>query len=252
MKKLRKITLNYESIGDLMTKYPKIPETDIIVFAGHFGSGKTENAINYSMWLQSQGEQVSLIDLDIINPYFRSREVQTVLEEQGINPIIPRKELQQADFPVITPQVRGALSQPEGKIIVDLGGDPDGSIPMGSFKNFISEENYEMWLVLNANRIQTSNYDKTIDLAKNIQKSSRLKITGIINNTHMKNDTTEEDIIKGYKFSQQVSQYFGVPLIYTTVPEQLITKFKEKNNEIENNQIENLMPIKNYLTTPWE
>ena len=223
-----------------------VTNSSVVIFAGHFGSGKTENAINYSVHLRAQQYDVKLIDLDIVNPYFRSREAKDYLESQGIQTILPPKELMQVDFPVIVPQVKGALEQPRGKVIVDLGGDPSGALPIGGYAGTVPADDYDMWAVINMYRPQTKGKEEIVEMMEGIQKTTRLNFTGIVNNTHMKWETKWEDILAGLEVCGEVSYHFGIPIVYTALPNHLQIDGKQEK------KLGKILKLSIHLKTPWE
>ncbi|OWZ83999.1 ATP-binding protein [Natranaerobius trueperi] len=217
----------------------------VIIFSGHFGSGKTENAVNYCLHLNSQDYKVSIVDLDIINPYFRSREAGELMEEKGIHTILPPRELQHADFPIIPPQIKGAIVEQDGKLVIDLGGNPDGALPVGGLQKEVTKAGYDMWLVINANRPQTSSVEEIKELARKIESTSRLKFTGIINNTHLKQETTIQDILTGLELCREVENTLNIPIKYSAIPKKLTDEIDDYKSILGD-----FLIVDNYLTNP--
>ena len=195
----------------------------IIVIVGGYGSGKSEVAVNLSKHLvTSQPEPVAIADLDIVNPYFRSREATEQLTALGINAIMPPGELSYADTPSIVPEIKGAIEQNRGKLILDVGGDDVGARVLSSLAEAFVDESYELLLVLNGNRPFTADVDGCIKMIRDIEASSRLKFTGIIANTHLMEHTTPEVVLDGLKLAKKVSDRTGLPVVFLSVEEDLM------------------------------
>ena len=218
---------------------------EIELFTGHFGSGKTEIVLNRAVGYASQGVTVHLVDLDIVKPYFRSREVRHFLKERGINLITPGGELENADLPVISPKVLGTLTSAQGKILIDVGGDPMGATALGGFAQLIGRQGYEMFFVLNPYRPFTQDIPSVKKMFHDIEAVSRLKVSGIISNPNLGRATSLEDLRLGLPRVQEMAEALGLPIAWTAITEryseQLVT------------EIEGLIqPVRNFLLPPWE
>lgn len=188
------------------------------VIVGHYGSGKTEFSLNYAAYRAGQGERVALADLDIVNPYFRSREKRDMLQKIGI--LVTGSSLESdtySDVPALTPQLLSVFENPMYESVIDVGGDPVGARVLGRFYTRIPQDGYEMWMVVNANRPETQTAEQVINYMYMIEQSSRLKVSGIINNTHLVRETGAGDILRGDELCSEVSQQTGIPLIYTCI-----------------------------------
>jgi len=196
----------------------------ILIFAGAYGSGKTEVAVNYALSLtnDSANQPLSIIDLDIVNPYFRSREARVEMESRGIKVIMPLGEHCHADLPIIVPQIKATLEEDDGKVILDVGGDDLGARVLSSMIDVFEEREYQFLLVLNANRPFTSTADGAQKMLRAIEESSRLKFTGIVSNTHLIGETTPKTVMQGIELSKQVSEATGLPLVFATAMEEVI------------------------------
>lgn len=190
----------------------------VIIFAGAYGSGKTEVAVNYAIGLAvSQNQPVSIIDLDIINPYFRSREAALILEAQGVQVIMPHGERRHADLPIILPEIRGKIERSEGKVILDVGGDDVGARVLSSLADAFIPQGYELLIVLNARRPFTSDVAGSLKMMRDIEISSRLKITGIVSNTHLIGETTTGTVVEGCKLALEVARAAGIPVTFVSM-----------------------------------
>lgn len=198
-------------------------ENKIKIIVGHYGCGKTEFSINYSLWRTEMGKRVLLADLDIINPYFRSREKQYLLQQKGITVISSSlNEGSNTDIPALSRQLLSIFGNPACESVVDVGGDPTGARVLSRFNKYILESPYEMWMVVNANRPENQTSMQVVRYIDGIQKSSRLKICALINNTHLIRETTTEDIKKGNELCCEVKQETGIPIRFTCVPGTLV------------------------------
>ncbi|MFA0816085.1 MAG: hypothetical protein ACC608_09900 [Anaerofustis sp.] len=196
----------------------------MLIITGHYGSGKTEFAVNYAMkQSKEQGEKVALIDLDIVNPYFRSREKALLLEKNGIEVLgssLGNKQ-QSLDMPALPGEINKYIEDQSYDSIFDVGGDGEGARVLSRFSEKIKSVGYEMLLVVNANRPMTATSDQVIAYLRDIENQSRLRISGLINNTHMIRETTEADIMKGYDLCMEVSAKTGLPVVFNVVPNYL-------------------------------
>lgn len=188
----------------------------IIIFAGAYGSGKTEVAVNYAIHLaEISADPISIIDLDIVNPYFRSREAAAEMLLYGIRAIVPTGEHCHADLPIIVPQIRASIENAgEGRLVIDVGGDDLGARVLGSLSDALERADYEFLMVLNANRPFTATVEGSLKMMRAIEGSSRMKFTGIVSNTHLIGETTGQTIIDGVKLSRQVAEAAKIPLVF--------------------------------------
>ncbi|MBC8591517.1 ATP-binding protein [Wansuia hejianensis] len=216
----------------------------IKIIIGHYGSGKTEFSINYAVKLAKENKKVALVDLDVVNLYFRSREKAEILEDMGIKVIGSSIKASALDIPAISADVLTPLQDKSYEAIMDIGGDPAGARTLGRYHNYFQEGNYDMFFVLNANRPETQTVEKVMEYMTKIEDTSRAKITGIISNTHLLKSTTVDDVVKGYQLSKEVSKVTNVPLRYITVLEELVPKLPKEIQEI-------VFPIKLYMREEW-
>ncbi len=186
----------------------------IRIIIGHYGSGKTEFSINYAMKLSAQDKKVALVDLDVVNLYFRSREKAEMLEENGIRIIGGSIRASSLDIPSIPGEVLSPIQDTSYNLIMDVGGDPAGARALGRYHPYLKEGSYDMFFVLNANRPETQDLDKAMEYMVKIQDVARCKITGIINNTHMLKSTTLEDVLRGYNLAKKISDETNIPIKY--------------------------------------
>ncbi|MBO8139152.1 MAG: cobalamin biosynthesis protein CobQ [Thermosipho sp. (in: Bacteria)] len=186
------------------------------VFIGLFGSGKTEVAINYSIFLRKKYEKVAIADVDIISPYFRTRDVVDLLEKKGIKVITPPGVLKYADLPIVSGAVAGFLQNKDYKTVLDVGGEENGVVVVGYLKPYL--EDAEISLVINTRRPFTSDVEGIIKTYEQLSKIAKLKISYLINNTNLSNETTKEIILEGEEIVSKASEVLEVPVKFTVVP----------------------------------
>ncbi len=224
-------------------KLPVLTGNTIIIVGG-YGSGKSEVSVNLARHLvQSQTDPVAIADLDIINPYFRSREAIETLTKLGIKSLVPEGGQFYADLPIVLPEIKGAIERNEGKLILDVGGDDAGARVLSSLQDAFITIDYDMYLVLNANRPFTSDVIGSIKMIEDIESSSRLKFTGLISNTHLMENTDEKTIIDGYKLAIETCDKTKLPLIFTSGLREIIEQIDLDSP---------ILPLDRLLLKPWE
>ena len=216
----------------------------IRVFTGHFGSGKTEISINYALKLANEGKKVCIADLDVVNPYFCTRDEQELLESHGIKLIATPKEFANAELGTIPLNTLAVFNDKSYDTVLDVGGDDMGAVAIGQYKKYFSEEEYDMYFVVNTTRPFTSDADGVIQYIKEIEGASRLKVKYLVNNANLSYETKIDDIIYGQKVVKEVSKRTGLPIKFTAVREDLVS---EIGNEIEGE----IFPIKIFMLPPW-
>jgi len=190
---------------------------------GHFGSGKTEFAVNFALDLRKANSKVAILDMDIANPYFRSRERQDLMKGNDIDIYYNTYGYDiSEDLPAITAQVRAPLENKECKTVVDIGGNDSGARIINQFQKYFLEDDATMLVVLNTNRPDTENAALCVEQIKSIQLETGVKIEGIINNTHMLMETETDDILDGYETCLEVSKALDIPVVCSTCVESLI------------------------------
>jgi len=191
----------------------------VIIICGHYGSGKSEISVNTAFLLKEKYDDVIMADMDIVNPFFRSVDARTALENKGIKVIAPMYANTNVDVPVVGPEISVALRHNSRRVILDVGGDEDGAKVLGRYYHEINHDDYDMFFVFNRSRPMTTDLDETITYIREIEGASRLKISGIINNTHYLEETTVDDIMHGLELSREITKETGIPLFATCVME---------------------------------
>jgi hypothetical protein len=226
--------------------YEVNPNRRITILSGHFGSGKTEIAINMALTERQLHEKVAINDLDIVNPYYRSRDVAPVFQQHGIELICPKKNLATADLPIVSGEMYRVIHDYRYRLIVDAGGDKDGATALGQYFHEWKDYNPDLLFVLNINRPYVSSLEGAMYTIGQIEKASRLKVTGIINNSNISADTTMNDIGKGLELSEKLANILEIPLLYSTISSHL----KEEAEEF--SKTHKVIFINRFMKLPWE
>ena len=197
----------------------------IRIITGHYGSGKTEFAVNYVKKLrESVDGRVAIADLDIVNVYFRSREKKEELEEKGIQVIASNLDTVVADVPAVS----GAMTMPvinkEYQYVVDLGGNDVGTLVLGRIKPLLDHAEADFFMVVNAYRPNTSTPEGIIEQMENLEYAAGLKVTGFINNTNLVRETTAECLLHGDEVLKEVTKRTGVPVKYVSYVKDVMTE----------------------------
>ncbi len=219
----------------------------ILIIVGGYGSGKSEVAVNLARYLvENSGRKIAIGDLDVVNPYFRSREANRVLQDLGIKPLHPVDTLAHADLPIILPGVKGAVEEFDGTVILDVGGDDVGARVLGSITDAMPIDDHDLLLVLNANRPHTNDVESCKLMMQKIQAASRLRFTGIISNTHMMEHTTANTVREGLRLARAVSEETGLPISFVSALDEHLKKIKASEIDVPVLQLDRL------LLKPWE
>lgn len=210
---------------------------------GHYGSGKTELSINLACQLASAGNAVSLADLDVTNPYFRSREKELLLKQRGVELIASSQACANADVPSMPLNLNALLQADETYGILDIGSDSSGAKVLARYQTAIRMQDYQVLLILNANRPQTGTAEQAVHSLKNIEAATGLNISGLINNTHLCQNTTQEDICCGAQLAAEVSALTSIPIVCHAAARHMADGLKLN---------EPVFPIDLYMNNPWE
>ncbi len=201
----------------------------LTLLAGHYGSGKTNIAVNLAFELKKQVNRVAIGDLDIVNPYFRTKDSARALEKAGISLICSPYANSNVDIPALPQEMYALTDDKSLHAVVDIGGDDRGALALGRYAPAIVEENnYDMWLVVNRFRPLTSNVADTLEVMHEIVLASKIPFTGIVNNSNLGAATTEETVLSSVDYGQEVAVACGLPLIMTTVEERLFNSLQHK------------------------
>ena len=200
----------------------------LTLFAGHYGSGKTNIAVNYSLYLRSLGLPVTVADLDIVNPYFRTKDSTEVLAKAGIGLIASPFANSNLDVPAMPPEVYRLVADQNQYGVLDIGGDDRGALALGRYVPAIREENnYEMLFVINKARPLTRDAESTVEVMREIEIACGLPFTAIVNNTNLGKATTAEDVLQSQAYAQAVAEKTGLPVKMTMVNYTLLPQLPE-------------------------
>ncbi len=190
----------------------------LTLFAGHYGSGKTNIAVNYAMRLAEEGKKVCIADLDIVNPYFRTKDSEQKLTERGITLICSHYANTNVDLPALPAESYRLVQDKSIFGVVDIGGDDRGAYALGRFADAIKAEgNYRMAFVMNRHRPLTSTVEDTVEIMREIETASGIQFNCIVNNSNIGSETTQKTILDSIAFAEAVSRATGLPIWLHTV-----------------------------------
>jgi energy-coupling factor transporter ATP-binding protein EcfA2 len=198
--------------------FSTIDRSEIVVVVGNFGSGKTEIAIHLAIRHKRSGGDVQVADLDIVNPYFRTREAGSLLAAEGIDLVLPPAMYHDADLPIVSAEISGIIRHPKGLALLDVGGNDVGATVLSSLADSFRNRDYSMMQVVNPLRPYTDSIEGCIRIQRSIEAASRLRVTCLAGNANLIDETTPEIIVEGYDFMQDLSRKTGLPLAFITVP----------------------------------
>lgn len=191
-----------------------------IIITGHYGSGKTNIAVNLALDFASAGERVCVIDLDIVNPYFRTADFGELFGEHDIRLIAPQYANTNLDIPSLGFDM-AALIREYDRVIIDVGGDDAGAIALGQYAVILQNFGYDMLYVVNRFRFLTGTPEEAVQLLKDIEYVSKLKATGVVNSSNLGAETTAEDVLGSVEYAQQAADAAGIPLVFTAAERRL-------------------------------
>ncbi len=208
----------------------------ITLLCGHYGSGKTNVAVNLAVALRQKYDRLALADLDIVNPYFRSKDSRGQLEDLGIRLICSEFANSNVDIPALPQDIYAVTDDKTLRVILDVGGDDRGALALGRIsQRIVDEDDYEMLAVINASRPLTHTPEDTVEVLREIEAAGRIRFTGLVNNTNLGRETDENVVLNSVSYAETVSNLMKIPVVMTTVPSELFPKLQGK--------IENLFPL---------
>ena len=220
--------------------------TGIVIIVGNYGSGKTEIAINLAIAAHADGRDVAVVDLDLVNPYFRTRDARALFAAKQIPLVLPGEQYMHADLPILAPEVGGLLREPKDLTILDLGGDDVGTTVLAALADQIGDQPVEMLQVINPNRPVTDTIEGCVSIQSGIEQASGIAVTGYIGNAHFMGNTAIEDVMHGYAFCETLVRHTGKPLRLIAAPAALADAAERKGLSCP------VLPIHRQLVPPWE
>lgn len=224
----------------------KWPKT--LAVTGALGSGKTEWVLNMALGFRACGDEVTVADVDIINPYFCVRQVADTLRKEGFRILTPPESTRWSDMPIITPEVSWALKAPGGRLLIDVGGDAAGGRALKQFSALMREAGFLLVLVVNPFRPSTRDTEGVLELVKGIEGVSELRVGALVANPHLMDQTTAEELLWGYRQVCTAGEALGLEVLYGTVTPLLAsqTETLQKDSPVE------LWPLVRRMMLPWE
>ena len=215
----------------------------VTVITGHYGSGKTNFAVNLAIDLRRAGKKVVLVDLDIVNPYFRSADFKNKLEGMGIQMVCPIYANTNLDLPSLGPEVYSVFASKDDRyVILDVGGDDAGAAALGRYAQMINEHPWKMIYVINRYRYLTREPQQAVEIMREIEMTSRLTVTSVVNNSNLGSSTTKEDILSSFAFGEETANLAGVELLGSSVRRDLAEQIER----------DDVYPVDIHILPPWE
>ena len=225
---------------------------DFIVITGHYGCGKTNFAINLAFDFVKSGRKVTVVDMDLINPYFRTSDFKGLLVEKGIEVITPVFGATNLDIPSLPANMYSIFEKKDSVVIVDVGGDDAGSTVLGRFKPQFDITDYDMLYVINRYRSMSTDLNEAVEVLEEIKAVSGLKPSKIINNSHLMSETTQNVFDEGVKFARETSEKTGLPIYLTTVQKEMLDAGKISiGSDADMRDTGLIYPVEIYVKTVW-
>lgn len=205
----------------------------VTLFAGHYGSGKTNIAVNYAIRLKKEGKPVVIADLDIVNPYFRTKDSEEELKAAGISLISSEYAGSNVDLPSLPQAMYTVTDNRDEYAVLDIGGDDRGAYALGRYApSILKENNYEMLMVVNMYRPLTRDAESVLEVMKEIEAACSMRFTAIVNNSNLGEETTAGDVTASFPYADEISERTGLPIKMTTVKESLYNDLLGKTDNI--------------------
>ncbi|MBQ4116006.1 MAG: hypothetical protein IJD37_01380 [Clostridia bacterium] len=205
----------------------------VTIFSGHYGSGKTNLAVNYALMLRQMDYRVSIADLDIVNPYFRTKDSEELFAKNDIELVSLPFANTSVDLPSLPSAAYGLFDRKDRQVIIDLGGDDRGALALGRFVPRLKEDNdYEMIFTVNFYRPLTTNVEEAYEVFKEIEYAAKLKFTKIVNNSNLGEETTADDVLRTVEMTERLAEMTNTEVMYTAVKESIadeVSKVIEKD-----------------------
>ncbi len=217
----------------------------ILIIVGNYGGGKTEVAVNLAAERRIAGFGVRIADLDLVNPYFRTREARAPLRDLGVDVVLPPEQYMYADLPILTPAVAGMIRDPAPVTILDAGGDDVGATVLSALADVLRDRPARMLQVVNPFRPFTDSVEGCRRIRAEIEAASRLSVSGFIGNANLIDETDAETVMEGHDFCQRLAREAGPPLECVTAPAELLPALDLDRLDCP------VLPIHRQLVPPW-
>ena len=217
-----------------------------VVIVGNFGSGKTEVSINLAVNQKRAGVDVKIADLDLVNPYFRTREARKALSKLGIEVVVPEEKYLQADLPILSPVISGLIRRPSDLTLIDVGGNDVGATVLAALADSFRNKRVHMLQVVNPFRPFTDTIESCLKMRGEIERASKMAINGIIGNANLIDETSVDDIYNGYDFVKTLSGESRLPLEFITASVELLPDIDMGRFSCP------VLPIERQLVPPWK
>ncbi len=223
-------------------------QKNIWVFIGNMGSGKSEISINFVLHQKKKNptQPIKLIDLDIIKPYIRLRDREKEITELGIDLILPDKAVRNMDMPIVPSHIFDHLRNQNFDLVMDVGGEENGCTTIAQFQDVLYESNLEVYLVINTLRPFSNTVEKILKTLRSLQAHAKLKVTGLVSNTHLRFESETESVFDGLKKVEEVSEISSIPIAWVTIWHEVLTKSLSEKIPYP------ILPLRLFLTFPWE
>jgi hypothetical protein len=216
----------------------------INIITGHYGSGKTNFAVNLALDINKSGKKTCLVDLDIVNPYFRAADMTAKLEREGIRVIAPIYANTNLDIPALPGEIYSVFDDSNLTAVLDVGGDDAGAAALGRYSGkILAEDDYEHFYVINARRALTETPEEAAEIMREIEAAGHVPVTAIVNNTNLCHETDAAVISASMSFAHRVAELTGLPLVFTCAPRAVAGALKGCGE---------IYPVDIYVLPPWE
>ena len=216
----------------------------ITAIVGHFGSGKTEIAVNLALRSADRGRALVLADLDVVDPYFRSRECASLFQKRHVQLISSSEGAADADMPSMPAEINRLFDDPSLCAVMDIGGDASGARVIARYRHRLIQGGADVFCVINANRPLTNTPEQAARYVSEIEKASGLTVSGLINNTHLLERTLPDDVYAGAELTEAVSKLTGIPIVFHSVREELAPRITGLEQDV--------LPLRLFMKKPWE
>ena len=229
----------------------KFRRSRVTIFTGAFGSGKTELSANFAAKLSDEYERVSLLDVDIVKPLFRSRELKSSMGKRNVKVVSTIPKLEMSDLPALSPEIFSSLEGDSCQVVMDVGGDDDGARVLGMFRDKINRAGYDMLYVINTRRPFTSSVEEVMFMLEGVKQACRIDVHGIVANTNLGAESTLDMALEGLEVIREVSKLSGIPVRFICINRPAIKDM----DEIRSLSVSERLPVfimDRFMLPPWE